>query len=117
MSFSCSADFSIPLQGRVTYSSFRILSIYFGVRWDSKVHNSASPLFFVDYCKVLSSGRYLGMRLYRKIPVDFVCLILTGRLLVVHIALVRRVKLQFLARFPVDPLAHPVMPSLIHFRC
>ena len=83
---------------------------------NTKVQNSASSLF-VDYYKIWSSGRDLVIRLYLKIPEEFVCLILQDRFWVVSIRFVRVVKLQFLAQFPVDHLAHPVVSSLIHHLC
>ena len=43
------------------------------------------------------------------------CLILHGRFWFVHITFVRMVKLQFLVQFPVDSLAHLIVPSLILF--
>ena len=43
----------------------------------------------------------------------FVRLILQDRFWVVHVPFVRRDKLQFLAQFPVDHLAHPVVSSFI----
>ena len=53
------------------------------------------------------------IRLYLRIPDKFVRLILQDRFLVVPIPFVRRVKLQFLAQFPVDPLTHLVVSSHI----
>ena len=47
--------------------------------WSSKVHNSASSLFFVDYYKVWSSDRDYVIRLYLEIPDEFVRLILQDR--------------------------------------
>ena len=44
---SCSTAFSVPLQGRGTYPSFHIFQFHSAVRRDRKVHNSASPLFFL----------------------------------------------------------------------
>ena len=41
-----SHGFSISYLGPGTYPSFRLLSV---VRWDGKVHNSASSPFFVNY--------------------------------------------------------------------
>ena len=44
-------------------------------------------------------------------------LVLQDRYLVVHMAFVRMVKFQFLAHFPVDHFAWPVVSSLIPFLC
>ena len=57
------------------------------------------------------------IRLYLKIPKELVRLILQDRCWVVHIRLVHMVKFQFLAQFPVNHLAHPVVSSLIFFLC
>ena len=57
------------------------------------------------------------IRLYVKIPDEFVCVILQDRRLVVHIPFVRIVKFKFLAQFLVDNLIHPVMSSFILFLC
>ena len=50
-----------------------------------------------------------------KIPDEFVRLILQDRFWVVHIPFVHMAKLQFLALFQMDPLALPIMSSLILF--
>ena len=65
------------------------------------------PLFgrfpiFVDYHEVWSSGRDYVIYLYLKIPVNFVSLIFLDGFLVVHTPLVRMVKFQFFAQFPMD---------------
>ena len=84
---------------------------------DSKVDNFADSLFFVDYYKIWSSGRDQVIRLYIKVPQEFVCIILQDRFWVVHISFVGMVKFKFLAHFPVDQLAHPVMSSLVLLLC
>ena len=53
--------------------------------------------------------------LYRKIPQNFMRLILLDRIWVLHIQFVRMVKFQFLAQFPMDHLTHPVLSRLILF--
>ena len=73
--------------------------------------------FFADYYKVWSSGRDLLVHLYVKVPSEFVCLILLARCWVVYIPFVITVKFNFLAHFPVDHLAHPVVCSLILLLC
>ena len=45
------------------------------------------------------------------------CVILQDSCWVVHIPFVRIVKFKFLAHFPVDHLAHPVVSCLIHLLC
>ena len=55
------------------------------------------------------------IRLYVKIPEEFVCVILQDRCLVVHTLFVCMVKFKFLRQFPVDHFAHSVMSSLIFF--
>ena len=65
--------------------------------------------FFIDYYKIWSSGRDYLIRWYFKTPEEFVRLILQDRFRVGHIPFVHMVKLQFLAQFPVDLLAHPVV--------
>ena len=84
---------------------------------DSKVHNSVSSLFFVDYYKIWSSGRNLVIRLYLEIPMEFVCLVLLDRFWVVHTLFVCMVKLKLLAQFPMDHFSHPVVPSLSMLIC
>ena len=58
------------------------------VHQDSKVQNPVSSHFFADYNKVWSSGRYLVIRLYLKMPEDFVRVILQNRFWVVHIIII-----------------------------
>ena len=69
--------------------------------------------FLVDPYKVWSSGWDYMIRLYVKIPEEFVHLILQLRFWVVHIPFVCMVRFQFLAQFPVDLFAHPVMSNLL----
>ena len=57
------------------------------------------------------------IRLYVKIPEEFVRLILSDRFWVVHIPFVCMVRLKLLAQFLEDHLAHQVMSSLILFLC
>ena len=73
--------------------------------------------FFVDYYKVWSSDRELVIRLYIKVPQEFVHIIFLDRCWVVHIPFVGMVKFKFLAHFPVDHLAHPVVSSLVPLLC
>ena len=68
---------------------------------------------FVDYHQVWLSGWDLVICSYLKILKNFVCPILQDGFRIVHIPLVRMVKFKFLARFPGDHPAHPVVASLI----
>ena len=52
-----------------------------------------------------------------KIPDNLVRLILQDRFWFVHILFLRVVQFQFLAQFPVDHLAHPVVSCLILLLC
>ena len=68
------------------------------VNRDSKDHNFASsPLLLI------------------KIPDRFVCFILKDWCWVGHIPFVRVVKFKFLAQFPMDHFAHPVVYALYSF--
>ena len=57
------------------------------------------------------------IRLYVKIPEDFILLILQEKLRVVHIRFVRMVRFKFLAQFPVDHSSDSDVLSLIIFLC
>ena len=71
--------------------------------------------FLVDYHKVWSSGRDYVIRLYLKIPEQFVRIILQDRFWVVHRPFVSMVKFNFLAQLPVDHLSYPVVFRFILF--
>ena len=60
--------FLFPSKVQVLIFLFPFLQFYFVFCWDSKVQNSASSLFVVDYYKIWSSGRYLVICWYLKIP-------------------------------------------------
>ena len=66
---------------------------------------------------IRSSGRDKVMCLYVKISGEFARLIFQDRFYFVHISLVRIVKLQFLAQFPVGQLTHPAVSSLSVLIC
>ena len=104
--------FCIPLQFPSTYLSFRFLSV---LLWGQPRQQSPQfgrfLFFFVDYYKVWSSVRDLVIRLYLKIPENFMSLILQDRCWVVYIPF------QFLAQFPVDDFAYPILSSFILFLC
>ena len=57
------------------------------------------------------------IRLYVKIPEEFMCLILQDSCWVVHIPFDRMVKFKFLAQFLVDHLTLLVVFSVILFLC
>ena len=100
---------------RSTYLSFFSLSFNFTL-WSVGTAQSTilQILFFVvDYYKVWSSDRDLVIRLYLKIPAEFMRLIHLDIFLVVYIPFVHMIKFQFLAQFPADHLAHPVVSCLI----
>ena len=73
--------------------------------------------FFVDYYKVWSSGREYVIRLYIKVPQEFVRIIFWDRCWVVHIPFIGTVKSKFLVHIPVDHLAHPVVLRLVLLLC
>ena len=118
VTFMFHSFFQFPSKIDVLISLFTFFQFNSVVRRESQVHNSVSSLFFVvDYHKIWSSGRDLVIRLYLKIPEEFVCFPLKDRFWVVDIPYVHMVKLQLLAQFPVGHLARPVVPSLIFFLC
>ena len=57
------------------------------------------------------------IRLYIKVPQEFVRVIFWDRCWVVHIPFVGMVKFKFLAHFPVDHIAHPIVSSLVLLLC
>ena len=57
------------------------------------------------------------IRLYVKVPKEFMRVIFLDRCWVVHIPFVDMVKFEFLAHLPVDHVAHPVVSSLILLLC
>ena len=73
--------------------------------------------FFVDYYKVWFSGRDYVIRLYIKVPLEFVRVIFLDRCWIVHIPFVGMVKLKFLAHFPVDHFAQAVASSPVLLLC
>ena len=79
------------------------------IRWNCKVHNSVSFLFFFFHNQAWSSGRDKLIRLYVKI------LILQDRFWVVHIQFIRMIKLPFLSQFLVNHIAHLFGRCLILF--
>ena len=73
--------------------------------------------FFFDYYKVWSSVRDQVIRVYIKVPSEFMCVIFQDRCWVVHIPFVLMFKFKFLAHFPQDHHAYPVVSSLVLFLC
>ena len=57
------------------------------------------------------------IRVYVKIPLEFMCVIYLDRCWVVHIPFIRMVKFKYLSHYQVDHLAHPDMPNLVLFLC
>ena len=106
--------FSIPSKDQVLIILFASFQLYSVVR-TAKSTILQVLFFFVDYYKVRSSGRDLVICLYVKIQKEYVYFILQERFWAVHTAFVCMVKFQFLAGFPVDRFAYPVVSSLIFF--
>ena len=100
----------------VLISIFAFFQFYSVGRWNSKA-TVPQALYFLLI--IIKSGRLSEIRWLVCISKSLkkLCFILHDRFLVVHIPFVRMVKLQFLAQFPVDHLAHPVVPCLIIFLC
>ena len=112
-------------QAKSRYVSFFLLSFNFTL-WSGRQQSS-------QFCKfsflllllllllvIMRSGRLWSVRwsvCTLKTPEEFVRLIFQNRFWAVHIPVVRMVKFNFLAQFPVDHLAHPVVPSFILFLC
>ena len=63
--------FQFPSKVDVLILLFAFCQFYSVASRDSNVHKSASYLFFIDYCKVCSSGRDLVILFYLKIPEEF----------------------------------------------
>ena len=87
VTFMCFIVFSVLKQGLGIYLSFCFLSIFL-----SGLSGRQSPLFFFS---PTSSDR-LVIRLYLKIPEEFVHLMFQDRFWVMHIPFIRMVKLKFL---------------------
>ena len=75
-----------------------------------------NPLFFL-YSRLINTksdhfGRNLAIRLYLKVPENFVCLVLQEGFWLVHIPFSGMVKFESLAQFPVDHIFH-----IFHILC
>ena len=66
---------------------------------------------FVDYYKVWSSGRDLVIRLYLKVPEEFIPSFIQDRFWVVHIPFVRVVKLQLFVQVTLSTQSSRVLYS------
>ena len=106
-----------PSNVEVLILLFNLFHFYSVVSRDSKVHNSASSYLFCWF--FTRSGHLSEMRgSVRMLKSHWsLCLIFQDRCCVVHIPFVRMVKFNFLAQFPVDHLAYPVVSSLILIPC
>ena len=95
--------FKFPSKFQVFISLFAFLPFYSVFSQSGKVHYSTRSLFFffffffVDYHFVWSSGRDWMIRLYLKIPENFVRLIFKDGFWVLHMPFVCVVKFRFLA--------------------
>ena len=121
-SLSCFTVFWIPEQGPSTYLSFRFIAILFcgqpGRQSPQFGKISLSPFFFFFFCLLwlgLVVRPRLGDLFVYQNPRGVCASHFPGRFWVVHILFVRMVKFQYIAQFPVDHLAHPVMSSLLLF--
>ena len=86
------------------------------VSQDSKVDNFANFLFcWLLECLVFRS--WLDDPFVCKRPYEFMWVIFLNSWWVVHIPFVHMAKFKFLAHFPVDHLAHPVVSCLILLLC
>ena len=99
---------------RSWYLSFFSYSLSF-ILWSARTANSTilQFLFFSWLLLGLVFWPRLVIRLYVKVPKEFMCVIFYVICWVVHIPFVRRVKFKFLAHLPVDHIAHPVVSILI----
>ena len=102
--------FLILLEGLRTYLFFRFLffihCFYFFI---------FSFFIYLFILFITWSGLPADIRFYLKIPENFVHLIPQNWFWVVNIPLVCMVKIQFLARFPLDLFQYPVMSSPLLF--
>ena len=113
----CSIVFLVLKQGLSIHLSFRFLFIF----TLSAAETANAPIrqgffFFVCWQSLgLVVWSRLGDLFVSQNQENFMRPILQDGFWVVHIRLVRMVKVKLLAQFPVDPLAHPVVSSLILF--
>ena len=104
LNFPCKSEVHIPI--------FLFFEFHSVVCRESKILNPASSLFLWI---IIRSGRLTQIRWSPCISKEFVCHIPQDRFWVVHIPFVRMVEFQLLEQFPMDHLAHPIVPSLIPF--
>ena len=62
----------LQFSGKIQVLSFRFLYFHFGINWNRKIHQLTS-------CYFNSSGRYLIIPLYLKVPENFMCFISLNR--------------------------------------
>ena len=100
---------------------FTFFQFYPLVSRDTKVDNFADFfLFFFFFCWLLLGlvfcPRFGDLFVYQKSHRSL-CVIFWDRYWVVHIPYVGMINFRFLAHFPVDHLAHPVVSRLIVLLC
>ena len=89
---------------------FTLFCYYFVVHWNDKIHETSSSFFFIITSTIsISSDLDVVIRLFLKVPENFICLILLNGFSLVHIPFGRMVKFYSLAQFPVDHFSHPVL--------
>ena len=113
---SCFIVYFFSSLARTRYLSLFSLSSSFSLQ-STGMAKSTIPqiLSFVDYYEVWSSGRDYMIRLYLKIPENFVRLILQDRFCVFHIPFVCMFKFKLLAQFSQYHLPPTVMSTFILF--
>ncbi len=98
---------------RSRYLSFFSLSFSF-ILWSTGTAKSTIlQVLFVDNYKAWSSGQDQVIRVYVKVPYEFMCIIFQDRPWVAHLPFFRMVKCKFLAHLLVDHFADLVVFSLI----
>ena len=106
--FSSKVEVLIPL--------FTFFQFYSVVSRNSKVDKFASFRLLLLLLFIIRSGLLAEIRwsVCMSMSIRSLCVLLSrNRYWVVHIPFVRMVKFKFLAHFPVDHLAHPVVSHLI----
>ena len=114
---SSTTAFFILLQGASTSLSLRFLWFSLSGHLGQQYPLYSKTSLFGNHHEVWSSGRDLVICLYPKISEKFVRLILQERFWLVQVLFGSMVKVQFLARFPVDHLFHSVVFSLALALC
>ena len=109
--------FQFPSKVEVLIFLFTFFQFYSVLSRDSKVDNFARSLFFSFLLLIIiRSGPFVCQS-----PIGvYVCYFLgqvLGCAYIPYIPFVGMVKFKFLAHFPVDHLAHPIVSSLVVFLC